>query len=56
MSVNEKSLKFTQLSKYAPTMVADSKEKINKFVIVVFNIVVNECRSAMLIPRTFLIL
>ncbi|WMV49991.1 hypothetical protein MTR67_043376, partial [Solanum verrucosum] len=29
MSVKEYALKFTQLSKYAPTMVADSRDKMN---------------------------
>ena len=31
MSVNEYSLKFTPLSKYAPTLVANSRDKMNKF-------------------------
>ena len=41
MSVKEYSLKFTQLSKYAPTLVADSRAKMNKFVIGVSHLVVN---------------
>ncbi|XP_049406260.1 uncharacterized protein LOC125869904 [Solanum stenotomum] len=32
MSVKKYALKFTQLSKYAPTLVADSRAKMNKFV------------------------
>ena len=47
MSVKEDSLKFTQLYKHAPTMVADSRAKI---IMAIYNLVVNECWSAMLIP------
>ena len=43
------SFKFTQLSKYAPTIVEDSRAKMNKFVMGVTDLVVNECRSSMLI-------
>ena len=32
MSVQEYSLKFTQLSKYAPSMVANPRTRMNKFV------------------------
>ena len=49
MSVKEYSLKFTQLSKHAPTMVADSRAKMNKCFIGIFYLVVNECRSDMFI-------
>lgn len=38
MSVKEYSLKFTQLSRYAPTMVADSRAKTRKFVSIVSEI------------------
>ena len=31
MSVKEYSIKFTQLSKYAPTMAANFRDKMNKF-------------------------
>lgn len=50
MSVKEYILKFTELSKYAPTIVADSRAKINKFVMGICDFLVNKCRSAMLIP------
>lgn len=42
--------KFTQLPKYAPSYLVDSRDRINKFVIGVSNLVENECRSALLIP------
>ncbi|XP_049406176.1 uncharacterized protein LOC125869781 [Solanum stenotomum] len=48
MSVKEYSLKFTQLSKYAPTLVANSRARMNKFVMGVFGSVEKECRTAML--------
>ncbi|XP_049368383.1 uncharacterized protein LOC125833277 [Solanum verrucosum] len=49
MSVKEYALKFTQLCKYAPTMVADSRSKMNKFVTGIFDMVAKECRTAILI-------
>lgn len=39
LSVNECALKVTQLSNYAPTMVADSRDKMNKFVMGVSDLV-----------------
>ena len=48
--MKEYGLKFTQLCKYAPTLVADSRAKMNKFVMGIFDLLVNECRSIMLIP------
>ena len=50
MNVKEYSLKFTQIFKYAPTMAADSRAKMNKFVMGVSDLVSNECRLVMLIP------
>ncbi|KAH0775084.1 hypothetical protein KY290_012221 [Solanum tuberosum] len=50
MSVKEYGLKFTQLSKHAPTLVSNSRATMNKFVMGVSNLVVSECRLAMLIP------
>ena len=52
MSVKEYSLKFSQLSKYAPTIVADHRSTMNKFVLGISDHVVNECRLAMFIPYT----
>jgi len=49
MRIREYALKFTQLSKYAPTMVADSRAKMSKFVSGVSKMMVKECRTAMLI-------
>jgi len=48
MSVKEYSLKFTQLSKYAPTLVANSRARMNKFVMGVSDLVEEECHTAML--------
>ena len=50
ISVKDYSLKFTPLSEYAPNIVADSRAKMNKFVMEISDIVANECRVAMLIP------
>ncbi|WMV50612.1 hypothetical protein MTR67_043997 [Solanum verrucosum] len=49
MSVKEYSLKFTQLSKYVSAMVTDSRARMSKFFPDIFEIVVKECRIAMLI-------
>ena len=43
MSVKEYSLKFSQLSKHAPTMMEDSRAKINNFFLGISYLVVNEC-------------
>ena len=48
ISVKEYSCNFTQLSKYAPTFVANSRERMNKFVMGVSSLVEEECRTAML--------
>ncbi|WMV54569.1 hypothetical protein MTR67_047954 [Solanum verrucosum] len=49
MSVREYARKFTQLSKYAPTMVVDSRARMSKFVSGVSKMVVKEWGTAMLI-------
>ncbi|KAH0758100.1 hypothetical protein KY290_021593 [Solanum tuberosum] len=48
-SVREYALKFTQLSKYAPTIVVDVRVRMSKFVTGVSEMVVKECRTAMFI-------
>lgn len=49
MSVKEYVLKFTQISKYAPTMMGDSRARTNKFIYDVSKMVVKECGYTMLI-------
>ena len=49
MSVKEYSLKFTQLARYAPHVVADSRSRMSKFVSWLSGRVVKECRTVMLI-------
>ena len=49
MSVQEHSLKFTQLSKYASTMVTNPRSRMNKFMMEVSSLVDNECRTTMLL-------
>ena len=49
MSVKDYSLKFTKLARYDPYLVADNRSRISKFVSRVLEIVVRECRTAMLI-------
>ena len=51
MSVKEYYLKFTQLSRYAPHVIADSRAKMSKFVSGVSSSVVKECRTIMLIKE-----
>ena len=47
MIVQEYGLKFNQLCRYAPHMVADSMALMNKFLYVVLDLVKTECRNAM---------
>lgn len=42
-------LKFTQLARYAPSMVADNRSRMSKFVFCVYDNVVKECRAAIFI-------
>ncbi|KAF3631183.1 hypothetical protein FXO38_26766 [Capsicum annuum] len=51
MSVNEYSLKFTHLARYAPHVVANSRSKMSKFVSGVSNSMVKECQTTMLIKE-----
>ncbi|XP_049391609.1 uncharacterized protein LOC125856066 [Solanum stenotomum] len=49
MSVREYALRFTQLSKYSPSIGADRRAKMSKFVSGVSDLVVKECRTDMLV-------
>ena len=49
MTVHEYGLKFNQLSKKAPHMVAYSRPQMNKFLYGVSDLVKTECRNAMLL-------
>ncbi|XP_049365847.1 uncharacterized protein LOC125830718 [Solanum verrucosum] len=49
MSVKEYALEFTQLSRYAPTIVVDPRARMRKFISGMSEMVVKECRTAMLI-------
>ncbi|KAF3626368.1 putative ribonuclease H protein-like [Capsicum annuum] len=49
MTVREYSLRFNQLARYAPHVVADNRAKMSKFVSGVNDSAVIKCRSAMLI-------
>lgn len=44
MSVKEYALRFTQLSTYALSLVADSRSKMSKFMSEVYDSVVKVCR------------
>jgi len=48
MSVEEYSLKFIELSKYAPSLVVEPRDEMSRFVTGVSSLVRKECRSAML--------
>ncbi|WMV08891.1 hypothetical protein MTR67_002276, partial [Solanum verrucosum] len=49
MTVQKYGLKFNQLSRYDPHMVADSRARLNKFLYGVSDLVKTECRNAMLL-------
>ncbi|KAH0743109.1 hypothetical protein KY290_031102 [Solanum tuberosum] len=49
MTIQEYGIKFTQLSRYAPYMVANSRAQMNKFLYGVSDLVKIECRNAMLL-------
>lgn len=49
VSVKEHSLQFTQNIKYAPTMVAMSRARMNKFIKRVSSFVEEDCRTKMLL-------
>ena len=49
--MKEYSLKFTQLARYAPHVVADNRSRISKFISGVSDSVVKECRTTMLIKE-----
>ncbi|KAH0633225.1 hypothetical protein KY284_036011 [Solanum tuberosum] len=51
MTVQEYGLKFTQLSRYVPHMVVDSRAQTNKFLYGVSDFVKTECRNAMLLEN-----
>ena len=51
MTVQEYELKFNQLSRYAPHMVADSRAQMKKFLYGVSDLVKTECRNAMLLEN-----
>ncbi|XP_049397305.1 uncharacterized protein LOC125861453 [Solanum stenotomum] len=48
ISVKEYSLKFTEHSKYSPTLVENSRARMNKCVMGISGLVKEECRTAML--------
>uniref|UniRef100_M1DXR9 Gag-pol polyprotein n=1 Tax=Solanum tuberosum TaxID=4113 RepID=M1DXR9_SOLTU len=52
MSVKKYALKFIQLSKYAPTMVADLRGKMSRFLTGLSDLVEKECRTTMLLHDT----
>ena len=54
MTIKEYALRFTQLSKYAPTMVADFRARMSMFVLDVSEIVVKEYHTAMFIKEMYI--
>ena len=49
IGVQEYSFKFTQLSRYAPTMVEKPWARMNKFLIRVSSLVEKECRTLIIL-------
>lgn len=49
--MREYSLKFTKLSKYSPSLVANSCARMIKFISEVSNVVVKECRTSNLVKE-----
>lgn len=49
--MREYALKFMMLSKYAPSLVVDSYTQISKFNLGVYDLVVKECHTAMLVKE-----
>ena len=49
MTIQEYELKFNHLSRYAPHMVVDSRDQMNKFLYGVSNLVKIDCRNNMLL-------
>ena len=48
MSVEEYSLKFSTLSRYAPSLVSNPRDKMSHFVMGVVDLVMEECRTTIL--------
>ena len=48
MSVEEYSLKFTRLSRYAPSLVSNPRDEMSRFVTGVADLVKEECRKTIL--------
>ncbi len=51
ISVKEYSLKFTRLVRYAPSMVADNRSRMSKFVFSVSDSMIKEYRTDILIKE-----
>lgn len=51
MSVKLYAPKFTKLSRYALSLVIDPCAKMSKFISGIFDLIVKECRSAMLVKE-----
>ena len=49
MMVHEYGIKFNQLSRYVPHMVADSRAQMNKFLYEVSDLVKTKCKNALLL-------